>query len=171
MVNEMKSKTITQLVLLSLLCLIAIPMVQAEKPEKLVDHHVFEGHLEGIGWCKAVFHGTMIVKDEIEIVGEPTLYDVKATMLQKFILYEEEGGDILAVVKLTLQYVGTVTTLDLPPEEPPTGAFYTGKMVVDVVVNVIADVDLDEMNNAHQVVWYEAGEPVKSRGHGEIPFP
>ena len=166
MVNDMKSKAIAQLVLLSLLCLVATPIVQSAKPGKLVEHYVSEEPFNG-GWCKMVFHGTMIVKDEIP--DDPTLYNVKVTMLQKFILYEYDGGDIVAVVKLTLQYVGKVTTFELPEDEDPTEAFYTGKMVVDVVVNVIGEM-ADAPENAHWVVWYEEGDVIKYNGFGELPF-
>lgn len=167
MVNEMKSKTITQLILLSLLCLVAIPMVQAAKPVKLLTHEVYEGVFplppeEPTAWCRAVIHGIIIKKGQIDGYD-----DVKATMLQKFILYDSEGGERLAIVKITLQYVGTITGFDSNGDL--TEAFYTGKMVVDMVVNVIGEM-ADAPENSHYVVWYEEGEPVKSNGFGELPF-
>ncbi len=67
-------------------------------------------------------HGTMIVKG---MIGD--LCDVKVSLLQEFILYEYEGGPIVAVLKLSLHYVGTFTTLE--GGEDPTEAFYTGKML------------------------------------------
>jgi hypothetical protein len=150
--------------LLLMLCSMCVSTAQAAKPEKLVEHEVYEGTFDGM-WCKAVMHGTMIVKG---MIGDNI--DVKVTMLQKIVLYEYEGGPIIAVLKLTLHYVGTVTTLD--GGEDPTEAFYTGKMVADVVLNEIQEGLLPENKpeDAHYVVWYEAGVAVKGRGFGPLPW-
>lgn len=162
----MKSKILLLPLILLYISLLSTP-VQATRPEKLVDTQVFEGPFDG-GWCKAVVHGTMIVKGTTSN-GELTLYNVKVTMLQKFILYASEGGEIVAVVKVQLQYVGTVTTLEGGPD--PTEAFYTGKMVADVVINEIKEGWLppEKPDNSHWVVWYEEGASVREIGFGE-PF-
>ena len=158
------AKMLTVPLLLLVFCTIGASTAQAAKPEKLVEHEVYEGPFDG-GWCKAVMHGTMIVKG---MIGD--LYDVKASMLQKFILYEYEGGPIVAVLKLSLHYVGTVTTLE--GGEDPTEAFYTGKMVADVVLNEIQEGILppEKPEDAHYVAWYEEGDVVKYNGFGPLPW-
>jgi len=158
------AKMVSIPLLILMLCSVGISTVQAVKPEKLVTHEVYEGPFDG-GWCKAVMHGTMIVKG---MIGD--LYDVKASMLQKFILYEYEGGPIVAVLKLSLHFVGTVTTLE--GGEDPTEAFYTGKMVADVVLNEIQEGILppEKPEDAHYVAWYEEGIVVKYNGFGSLPW-
>jgi len=167
----MKSKAITKLVLLSLLCLVAIPMVRAEKPYKLIVHEVYEGGFplppeDPTAWCKAVLHGTMINKGVVPEEG----YNVVMYMLQKIILYEYEGGDIVAVLKLNMHYVGTVTDFE---SEKPFETLHTGKLVLDIVLNELKEGILpqDKPQQSHWVVWYEDCEVDKYKGFGEPLFP
>ncbi len=53
---------------------------QATKPDKLVEHAVYEVPFDDI-WCKTIMHRTMIVKGM-----SCNLYDVKVTILQKTVL-------------------------------------------------------------------------------------
>jgi len=164
----MKAKLLSIPIVLLLCLSMTITVSQATKPQKLIEHQVFEAPFDS-GWCKAVFHGTMIVKGVSN--GDLTLYDVTVTMLQKLNLYSSEGGELVAVVKVQMQYTGTVTTL--AGGEDPTEAFYTGKMVTDIVINEIQEGWLlpDAPENSHWIVWYEQGEPIKAIGFGQPFFP
>lgn len=133
-----------------------------ESEGRLVAHGVYDMPFDD-GWCKAVTHGVMVVKG---YDGE--LYDVKTTMLQKIILYTEERGNIVAILKMTMQYVGTITALE---NGDPFENLYTGKAVLSVVLIELIEGILpeDKPETMHFVVWFEEGNPVRWKGKPPLP--
>ena len=152
------------LVILTLLLFASIVTTSlADKPVgKLIVHDVSEGPFNG-GWAKVVTSGTMILKAFDESTG---LYTVSSHMIQKLLIYDQQGGELQAVVSINLNYVGTVT--DLEGDDGPTENLYTGKMVVTMIVNWFAEGEAP-MEDSHWVVWYEEGAVVKEIGFGEMP--
>ena len=145
--------------IIALLFVSSMSTVQAAKPGKLVEHEVYDGPFDS-GWCKAVMHGTMIVH-RVEEDGNGFLYDVTIHMLQKLILYTEENGDIVAILKMTMNYRGTVITLD---GNGPFEALWTGKLVLDIVLNELIEDVLppDKPETMHVVMWVEEGTPSRT---------
>lgn len=165
MVNEMKSKSITKLVLLSLLCLVVVPMAQATQPIiKEITHEVLDGPYEDF-YAKGVMHGTLVGR----VVGG-TLR-AKIGMIQKLNIYElledDEAGDFLAVLNMDIQYSGIV-------ESNGDLEMITGTYSATWVIIVHGDVELPFPEEAtlkgHVTRIYRDGVPVKEIIHGVPPF-
>jgi len=134
--------------------LVAVPIALAAKPGKLIEHEVYDGPFNG-GWCKSVKHGTIILHG---MEGE--LNDVTIFRLEKIILYTEEKGEIIAILKMNMNYHGTVTTLD---GDGPFDTLWTGKIVLDIVLIELIEGMLpdDAPETMHVVMWFEEGIPGK----------
>ena len=167
MVNEMKSKTTTQLILVVLLCLVAVPMVQTAPPIiKEITHEVLDGPMDGF-YAKGVMHGTLIGR----IVGEAV--KAKVNMIQKINIYElveGEAGDFLAVLNMNIQYSGTVEPTDSGGELVMLTGTYSGTWVIIVHGDTEFPIPEGATYKGHITRIYREGEVVKEIIHGVPPF-
>ena len=161
----MKGKSIISigLTLLSVLIVSQVAIVQAAQP---MEKMVFTDHRDdyfGDLYAKGINHVTIIIKDELE-----GAYEAVYNGLQQFRLYEvidSELGNLVAILKIQMKYVGT-----LELEEPEGFIPLTGKMILTWVLNIFGDITLPDIEpHGHWVIWYENGDIVKEKGFGE-PF-
>ena len=151
----MKSKTITQLVLLSLLCLVTIPTIQAAKPlGKIVEiEHIDEtvGDEHWVGILKT----TMIIWDI-----EEDLQRVTVTGIHVARLYKASTGKLAAKIKFSMTYTGTMYDLN----DWCTGTYVMSWVAIPVADELIPEEDYD--TNGLVLMKYKNGKSVWSKERG-----
>lgn len=154
----MKSKILLLPVILLSISLLSTP-VQAKKPEVIIVKER-TAYWTNSYYFEMLTHSVMVGKS-YDMTEDTALVSVSTTIHEH--LYDNEGN-LVAIAKIQMHYAGTI--------KGGTGEMWTGKMVIDWIINLMEDLEGIEMPpdlKGHWVIWYEEGISVKEKGFGE-PF-